>query len=171
MPFGRITPEQMAVIRTHVEGQTVHDVGAGDLGLAQELLVLGASRIVAIDRSLPAAPDPRITLFEDYFHNCHECPRVAFVSWPQNTYDLGTRKLLARSQVVIYLGKNTDGISCGGPSFFDSLLTREVKAYVPDPLNTLIVYGPRDVKRSPRGEEKAAIQQERIWSFEEVERG
>lgn len=170
MSYGRLTPKQIEIVRRIVTGKEVHDLGAGNLQLSGQLLQLGATRVTAIDRSLPRCHESRITLVEGYFHDYREKIDVAFVSWPCNWQDMGLVRLVRESPVVIYLGKNTDGTMCGGRDFFDALSVREIRAYEPDPHNTLIVYGPKGVVRQPRGEEVAAQRLERIWSYEEAER-
>jgi hypothetical protein len=51
---------------------------------------------------------------------------------------------------------------------FEHLMKREILKHIPDPKNTLIVYGPRNVRRELVGEEHAALHQERRYSFEEL---
>ena len=48
-------------------------------------------------------------------------------------------------------------------------MKREVLAYVPDPRNTLIVYGPRRVTRSLLGEERAGLYTDKIFAYHEIE--
>jgi len=171
MGFGRLTKKQEDIVRDYVRGQTVHDLGAGDLMLSRTLLTLGATRVVAIDKSLPRSHNRRIECVEEYFHSYVEGIQTAFVSWPCNWQDLGLLRLVMRCQVVLYLGTNTQGTMCGGREFFEYLTGREILAYEPDPKNTLIVYGDKLVERPLRGEEKAALNVSRIWSFEEAESG
>lgn len=169
MPFGTLTDEQLLVVQRHVEGQVVHDLGAGDLVLSRTLLLQGAEKVYAVDKTLPRRrPDPGIVLVGGYFHHYPAVPTVAFVSWPTNIQDLGLIKVVERSQKVIYLGCNWGGTMCGSPLLFQHLCQREVLDHVPDRSNTLIVYGPATVKRKPLGEEWAGMNLDRIWSFEDT---
>src|SRR6185295_6166075 len=84
---------------------------------------------------------------------------------------MGLSELVRRANVVIYLGKNTDGTVCGGGGLWCELIQREILSYEPDPKNTLIVYGPARVGRELRGEEFAACNLERIHRYAEVEKG
>ena len=45
--------------------------------------------------------------------------------------------------MVIYVGSNTSGNSCGTNALFAHFRERDVLAYVPERRNTLIVYGLR----------------------------
>lgn len=170
MPYGKLTDQQARVVAQHVAGREVHDLGAGDLALASQLLTLGATTVSALDRNLPRkSPDPRIFLTQGYFHQYRGDIEVAFVSWPCNWQDRGLTGLLRRTPLVIYVGKNTDGTVCGGEDFWRSLQGREVLAYLPAPDNSLIVYGPRNANRPLLGEEWAGLETERIVSYEELE--
>lgn len=176
MPYGILNQRQQMVVRTYVEGLQVHDLGAGDLILSRKLLDLGAASVIAIEKELSegrkATRDPRITCVEGYFH-AYRGTRIetAFVSWPCNWPDQGLIRLLVPCPVIIYLGTNLAGTMCGGSDLFCHLIEREVLAYEPDRHNTLIVYGPGRVERPLRGEEKAALNTDHMWSFEESERG
>lgn len=72
------------------------------------------------------------------------CPHTMLISWPENDPEEpeALNQLLRKASVVVYLGKNTDGIVCGSPSLFTGLLPRQVLAYLPSPSNTMIIYGP-----------------------------
>jgi len=96
---------------------------------------------------------------------------VAFLSWPANHSMPGLFELLAPAQWIVYLGKNTDGSACGTPEFFSRMLYREVKFYVPEQPNSLIVYGSRlPQKRPPVGEERAAFNTKDVMTFQEAEK-
>lgn len=169
MPYGHLLPEQRAALRPYVEGRCVHDLGAGDLGLSHALLELGASKVVAIDKEYRVSNDPRIEAIECYFHEVAEDVDVGFASWPMNFEDYGLLKLVQRTPMFIYLGKNTDGTSCGGHDLFEHLSGREVLSHVPAKTNTLIVYGPKRVERPRLKEEHASLTAlERLWWYEEL---
>jgi hypothetical protein len=107
--------------------------------------------------------------------------KIAMLSWPTPKHAEGLIEVVRAMPYVIYLGKNVRGInrwgdesttSCGGEDLFRYLKGRAVAAYVPNPLNTLIVYGPRSVERPLYGEELAALtnmQRRTTWGFEEAE--
>ena len=175
--FGRPSQRQLQAIRHHVQGRHIHDLGAGDLKLSNELLRLGATGVTAIDRwyieGVVAPPDLRITLQGAYFGELGDlAPDVAFVSWPINQDQPGLFKVMRAASPVIYLGKNTDGSMCGHPKMFQDMRGRELLAYIPELTNTLIVVGrPLAVPREPTGEERAgmAVYESDILSFEGVE--
>lgn len=169
MGFGKLTPSQAEVLRPFIEGRQVHDLGAGDLTLASRLLTLGADGVVAVEPHAPKKHPPQIEVHPTYFADYAETPEVAFVSWPVNYDGIGLVKVLRRAPVVIYLGVNTDGTSCGGSDLWEHLRKREVLAHAPHPQNTLIVYGPKRVRRPLYGEEWAAIDQSRIYRYSEAE--
>jgi len=171
MAYGKFYSTQAYVVGQHIRGQEVHDLGAGDLELSQTLLEYGATKVIAVDRSLPyPSPDPRIVLFEDYFHNFHEDVAIAFVSWPCNWQDLGLVKILRRTPKILYLGQTMNGTMCGGRDFWEEVAQREVLAYEPMWINSLIVYGPTLVKRALLREEAAGMDSVRIWDFQERSR-
>jgi hypothetical protein len=157
-----------AAIRRHVEGNVVHDFGAGNFALSVRLLELGASQVIAVDKS-PAQPPPLAGLsfvrsrFEDY----RESSDIAFISWPIN-HPVGLHRLIEHSRLVIYLGKNTDGTVCGYDALWDHLVQREALDHLPTFMQTLIVYGPRRVRRPQLPEEFAALNLDHVWSYREL---
>jgi hypothetical protein len=164
---------QAGALKSIVTGLIVHDLGAGDLSLAEHLIDFGALHVVAIDKEpLPRMHSSRITYSRGYFEQYYDPIDVAVVSWPP-TYCIGLPSLVKRARVVVYIGKNTDGTACGSSELFGHLLTRELSVYLPDRHNTLICYGnPTSEIRKPQGEELAAISCCRaapVLHFEEVE--
>ena len=168
MPYGRLTDRQRAVVRGVVTGKRVTDLGAGDFHLSQEMLWLGAVEVDAVDRNLPARAPRHVNRVESYFHDWRGVPEVAFVSWPVN-WEVGLPAVLRRAPTVIYLGTNVGGTACGDEHLWRYLTTSEVLVYEPDPSNTLIVYGPREVERLPVGEELAALDSAKLYTFEAAE--
>ena len=168
MPYGKLTPTQAEVLSKHVRGQIVYDLGAGDLSLSKRILELGASHVRAIDkeaRSRKKLP-PCLSYEQAYFHQWRSgFPLdVAFCSWPTN-HETNVLPLLMKAQVVIYLGKNTDGSACGTTDLFEHFTTRELLDYSPHHLNSLIVLGkPLSAPRKPVGEELAGIRMSE-WTF------
>jgi CheY-like chemotaxis protein len=156
MPFGQLNKAQLKALVPLVRGKVIHDLGAGDLGLALELLNLGASKVIAIDKeyyNFNGVP-PEIELRRQYFKDMQEEIDIAFVSWPAN-YDNGLLRVLMQTKIIIYLGKNTDGTSCGTPALFKYLITRKIQKHVQSRHNTLICY--TDCLDEPR---KALLQEE-----------
>lgn len=161
--FGKLSRAQKKVLKPFVEGRVVYDLGAGTMALSRELVKLGSTQVWAIDKnryvskSTPAKVFPIESYFEKYTG-----PMIdrAFISWPSNNEQTvqGLLKITAYAEVLIYLGKCTDGCICATPSFFEVMQKREVLAYAPHRKNTLIVYGPiSSVVREPRGEEIAGL--------------
>jgi len=158
MPYGSLSVQQQEALRRIVSGRAVFDLGAGDLHYAKELLSFGAASVTAIDKEYPSRVPEGVKFWRGYFKDvCEESFDLVFVSWPPN-WETNLVPLLKRATGVVYLGKNTDGNSCGTPSLFEYLLTREVRSYLPHRTNTLIEYGPPVIRpRLPKGEEAAAL--------------
>lgn len=164
MSFGRIDSDQGEVLANTVRGQVVIDLGCGDGGWTKFICGCGPKKIIALDKQLPhhqSDPPNQIVwverLFEDYLADGPDDYDVAFLSWPVNRPIPALQVLVERARLVIYLGKNTDGTSCGWDGLFDALSQREVLFYEPRRANTMIVYGDRtDEARAPFGEEIAA---------------
>lgn len=173
LSIGKLNDEQEAVLRQFVMGYNIHDIGAGQLGLSKKLIELGAHTVTAVDRIYAdfrnnnfndcapwVAPLPGISLvgeyFEEYARHGHFID-VAFISWPEAYHQQGIVQLIERARVVIYLGSNFDGISCGSEDMFCTLSQRNVLATVPHRFNTLIVYGNEWVARRLLPEEYAAL--------------
>lgn len=168
--YGRLSDAQRAVVARHVAGKTVHDLGAGRLGLAATLIELGAKKVLAVDKE-PAwtnTPKTGVQYVRGYFRDyAPSSIPVAFASWPQNAAT-GLHRLLEQAPCVIYLGSNVDWSSCGYPLMWQQLSAREVLEHVPDRPNTLIVYGPARIERPGLPEEYAALDQERMWGYNEL---
>jgi len=174
MPHGKLFPAQADALKPFIEGKDVHDFGCGDLELSHQLLDLGASQIVAVDRHSPSreilkAASPKIRFIPKYFHDFREPVETLFLSWPVNWYDYALGEYIEKAKMVIYLGTNVDGTACGYPDMWDYLRTRRVLAHVPHPGNTLLVYSSEYIRRPMVGEEWAALNQDRIYSFEEAQ--
>ncbi len=165
---GELLPEQLDVLRPHVLGRHVHDLGAGNGRLGAALLGLGASFVTVVDQSY--SRPLRAGRLECIGAAWHEYqPRepigLAFLSWPP--YLLGAPpdvlgalpRLLAKVPMVAYLGSNF-GAVCGNPELWRHLATRAVVEHVPHARNTLIVYGAPAGRIPGQGllpEEKAAL--------------
>lgn len=171
MAYGILTPDMTRAIEAHVKGRVVWDLGAGDLTHSRALLTMGASQVIAVDRAFGKDPKaPGIVLRGEYFADSarrlgDEKPEVAFLAWPCNWAAPGLDSILDASPVVIYLGCNTGGSSCGTPDLFMGLIRREILAEVRDPRNDLIIYGRQTGSRDLRPEERAAFSSDILaWS-------
>ena len=170
MSHGKLSSAQARIVAAFVEGELVHDLGAGDLELARQLIALGARGVVAVDKNPSQKRVPLVRQVMSHFHAFEEPIEVAFVSWPVNWQDLGIVGLVKRAPLVIYLGTNMDGIACGTGELYWDLSKREVLAHEPHPKNTLIVYGHRSVTREPLPEEVAGMDPTRLYHFSEMYR-
>jgi hypothetical protein len=161
MPHGQLNEAQRELLKSFVDGKEVYDLGSGDLGLAIELVDLGASKVIAIDKenryqSFRDIP-PEIEMRSQYFSEVYDDIDIAFVSWPAN-YDNSLLQILKKSKTILYVGKNTDGTACGTPELFRYLVTRKA-IQIPDRRNVLICY--TEFLIEPREwfqEERAAIE-------------
>lgn len=174
MSFGHLTHEMRRVIRRYVEGRTVVDLGAGDLELARELLDWNPKRLLAVDSrgfqniyflGKPATERPKgLELRTCRFADFTDDVDVAFVSWPDSLEGNGLVDIARRAKLVIYLGKNTNGVCCGAPSLFEHLLKREVLAHVPHEANELVVYGNfREADREALVEELGGVDRSKVF--------
>lgn len=170
--FGTLNSEQQRIVSAQVRGKTVHDFGASDLRLSRVLVGLGADRVIAIEKEKELIPKVTLTsiqVFHGHFRSFTDPVDTAFVSWPVN-WNSGLEEIVERSPVVIYLGTNMDGTSCGYSSMWRQLAKREILESSPDRKNTLIVYGPLRVVRDLHPEEKAALSNEMV-SFHTAYKG
>ncbi len=179
MTFGTLSTRQQEALAPFINDKVVHDFGAGDLGLARQLLVLGAKHVVAIDKNpMPKAPKgistirmPFVKMIDILYSATID---VAFVSWPANCpTDIEPFLEASNTNTVVYLGKNTDGVACGTPVLFKSMVRRELVTYVPERHNSLIVLGKGlELPRVPTGEEFAGMtmcMNSPVYSIEEAE--
>jgi hypothetical protein len=169
--YGTLSKAQCKAVRPYVEGRTVHDIGAGDLEIAKRIIDLGAEHIVAVDKERsPCLPSNRITRIWSTFEEFADPTPTSIISWPVTCGVPGLLRIIAGSETVIYLGKNTDGLVCGFQELWEHLSEREVLAHVPEKENTLIVYGQvQGVLHDPLPEEWAALHLEKIWSYKSLQ--
>lgn len=166
--FGLLSSDQKLVLRPHVEGRRVMDLGAGSgylaLLLAEEL---GAAKVIAVEQDALDIVHDRVEVLHERFTALERRALgtrtlgvdVAFLSWPWTNQSDALIGLLELAPVAVYLGRNTDGTACGNRPLFDHFRSREVRAYVPERRNSLIVYGgPVTGPRRLVGEEWAALQ-------------
>lgn len=180
--YGKLNKLMQHTIDSFVKGKVVYDLGAGDLKLSKAMLSLGANQVYAIDKEGlhdPRQPIDKLTFFEGYFDmfieehpELPEKDAVAFVSWPANHKLGGLLDLMEKFETIIYLGKNTDGRSCGWPGFFHKMYLRPVLAHVPWKRNTLIIWGKHDDKLAVEHrqlvlEERAGGDHSKCYDFKE----
>lgn len=190
--YAELSAGQCAVLKKHVAGEVVYDLGAGGLEVACTAIELGAARVIAVDKLYKerAAYQAckyyiqtegkasrlllRAKTFEEFARGIGkvgELP-VALVSWPCNTIsvddtDLFLAVIVALARKVIYIGSNFDGTACGGPALFRELRRRRVLEHVPSRQNSLIVYShEHDKARVALPEEAAATSSEVVYYSE-----
>lgn len=169
IPFDNLSPMQRVHLQHVVEGRTVHDLGAGDLTYAHDLTIIGASHVVAIDKEPVSNPFAEVTFQHKRFVDVQDDIDIAFISWPAN-YVNHIEVPASRARTIVYVGKNTDGTACGPAALFDTMLHRKLIAYIPERRNTLIICeGVLARPRPATGEEYAALNDHKLWSFDEVE--
>ena len=175
MSQGFIYEAQEKALRPYVKDRVIHDLGAGNLYLSTVLMLLGAREVIAVDKEpihdgdygYPAKITAGITPVVSLVQDLKQPVAVGFVSWPVN-WDIGLADVLRDSELVIYLGCNTDGTACGDRSFWMQMIGREVLAYVPKRGNTLIIYGSKRVLREPLHEEACALDTSTIHEFSDA---
>jgi len=160
--YGHLSRAMLPIVRQHVRGQVVWDLGCGDLGWARKLLSLGASRVVGIDKEpWTYGDDERLEVRRQLFIEVEipdEGIDLAFVSWPANYVLHGLLDILKASRKVIYLGSNLGGSACAWTDFFDYILTRELLDHTPNVRNSLLVLG----DHLPEGERRQLLTPEEI---------
>lgn len=160
MTYGRMNARQRRAVADAVRGETVIDLGCGDLGWAAMLVgECQAERVIAVDKApclINLAPD-KIEVVESRFEYYDGViPDIAFLSWPMNHPMPGLLRLVEQIPIVIYLGKNVDGSACGWPGLFEHFSGRALALHMPHHGSTLTVYGEPCDARQLTGEEIAA---------------
>lgn len=175
MGYWSLTPSQEEILQTEIQGKYLLDLGAGDLSLARWCLEHGAQGVLAIEKDqskeMTRKQPNGLEIFHGTFLSYLQknpvtlAQNVALVSWPANRRQEPLNRILAGFPTVIYLGKNTDGTTCGDASLFRELGVREILRYVPDFRNTLVVYGMASVDRELFPEEVAAMDVDSIHPY------
>lgn len=178
MSFGKIVDQFVEPIRSTIKGKRVLDLGCHDLTLTRELVKLGAKKVIGIDeKPLSRNNSKKINIYrmsfvdylDDVLHSRN--PRqwdVLFLSWPPNWHTPGLQSLVELSSKLIVISKNTDGSACGTLTLWGQLRSFKVEWSIPHPANWMHIYSNKKVTRPATGEEKAAVDQHRIYSFWEV---
>ena len=167
---GSFNTGHQEILAPLVSGRVVHDLGAGDLTLAHDLVGLRASKVIAVDKErMPSPESDKVECIQSYFKAYKGKPDIVLLSWPVN-WDSDVLHLIEMARVIIYVGRNTNGVACGYAALWRYLETREVLHYDDqDQRSTLIVYGPGRRAGGRLPEEHAAIDQSRVWAMSEVE--
>ena len=175
MSYGRFDITQAEVVAKFVEGRVIHDLGAGDLTLASILAdKLGAKKVYAVEpreyiNGLPHTAHGPVEVVGEYFQDYNTRPSNVFISWPDNNMSRTARaallRLVKRARLVIYLGHNFGGISCGFPELYEHFTHRRIIRHVPRPNNSLLVLGERCLPRKPTPEERAGLNPLRIYKW------
>lgn len=164
------------LVREHVPGEVVWDLGAGNGYYTSLLIQEGASRVIAVDKEQShdwqVPQDERVTRIRCSFSQVRvpEVQPVAYLSFPSNYPLPGLVDLLKNFRKVIYFGSNLGNTSCGDVSLFEHLSSREVLGSITRFNTTLTVYGPE-----PRGsslllpEEFGALNTLEAMDLEEAE--
>lgn len=168
-------PTFSSLLRPFVEGRDVWDLGCGDLSHAERLLRAGALRVTGVDATDRVKDgvldDPRVTFRKEYLDFLHQPDyrdmEVAYCSWPHQ-FGSGLRGITEWVPCVVFVGKNSDGTSCGERSMWDVLVKRRVLLYEPSRRESLIVYGREDADRPLLPDELAALDHEHIWGFDDL---
>lgn len=154
---GALNEEQKEALRKIIAGRMVHDFGAGDCYLSEELLELGARHVHAYDKHFPrrvTRPDlnQHVTTFNQLLFDSRLSKlELVFTSWPPNNPSSDEIAVfMTRADISVYLGNNFDGSACGSYNMFLILMSSELIAYVPSFKNNLLVVGkqlesPRDL--------------------------
>lgn len=140
MPYGIIDLSIYDLIEPYIFELDVIDLCAGDLGHAKRLLSMKPSQLTALDINPMPKSTGIITINEDVA-NYNKQHTVAFLSWPLNCNTPGLVEFLKNIPVVIYMGSNIDGNSCGGPDLFRYFETRQPINHLHHRNNSVLIYG------------------------------
>ena len=169
MSYVTLNDAQRDYLRGVVAGKVVADLGCGDGSLAVLMADMGAMVVHAVDKAPARINHPRVVFHQSYFDRWEmpEGVQIAVVSWPHNSHLPGIPKLLRVIDDVVYVGKNTDGTSCGSGAMLAMLIRRNPLRYLPDQRNVMIHYGnePRP-DRALHHEEIAAITQVHSYRYD-----
>mgnify|MGYP002142194709 CR=1 FL=1 len=145
MSYAQLNKDQTRYLRDLVKGKVVADLGCGGGMLTKTMARWGASMVHGVDKEHLRDPNSK----KVYWHRSYlaywkmpEDVEVAVVSWPQNSPLQGLQELLQAVPHVVYIGKNTNGTSCGNPALMRYLSGRAAIHHITQIANVLIHYGP-----------------------------
>lgn len=160
-----LSGNQFYSLRCWVEGRQVIDWGCGYNEITLDMLNIGASSVVGVDKDFGVAEMWELEkqsgktqctparFIRSYVHDVDidlATNNVSLLSWPVNWKVDGLVERLEKSDTVIYVGVNDDCTVCGDWTLWKHFLNRQLLFYLPGPEreSDLIVYGP--VEESPR---------------------
>lgn len=162
-----LSKRQQDVLNYYTSGNDVWDLGAGYGSLACSIFEKAKS-VTCVDKlARPDGLPAKIKWQQQYFVDAQVLPSnsVAVVSWPVNRELPGLIPMLRDARVIIYIGYNFGGVSCGWPGFFDFLLHRHLVGESYSAQQAMLVYmGHLLHKRAPVEEERAGIDISRIYT-------
>ena len=145
MPYWRLNEVQKMVLLDFVKGETVYDLGCGDLSLAR-LMATTAKQVEAVDKETPDWSDLPANLnfwantFAEVAKKWPKHLDTVVTCWPQTTRMPGFTELVHRAFRVVYIGCNTDGSACGDHALWLNLTKRMLVHEVRDRPNCLHCY-------------------------------
>jgi len=152
MPYWRLNKVQQAVLLEFVRGDTVYELGCGDLSLAK-LMATTAKWVHAADKHAPTSRRdhgrrvkvpilPNLSFYWQAFEKLRWPKHLdcVVVSWPITDVVPGLLELVRRGFRVVYIGSNTRGSACGDHMLWLHLTKRALLHEVPDRHNCLHCY-------------------------------
>lgn len=152
MPYWRLNAAQAAVLLDYVKGDTVYELGCGDLSLAR-IMATTAKWVHAADKEMPMARVdhgrqievpilPNLSFYPQTFKQLRwpEHLDCVVVSWPPTHRMPGFMELVQRAFRVVYIGCNTDGSACGDHALWLHLTKRMLVHEVRERHNCLHCY-------------------------------
>lgn len=150
-------PDMRPVLRKHVQGREVLDLGGGDGSFAHVLVKeCGAKHVTVVEKdprwqSGPLHRVDRVSFAWEFVHEYRQrAPHgrwdVVTLSWPINIegFCYHARKIAELAQRVIVVGKNDGCTAIGTSVLWKHLVLRERVDLIETPVEDLIVYGPRE---------------------------
>jgi len=144
--YAQLNKDQTRYLRDIVKGKVVADLGCGRGLLSKLMARWGASMVHGVDKesSTHHRNSPKVHWHQSYlaYWQMPTDVEIAVVSWPQNSPLQGLMELLQAVPHVVYIGRNTDGTSCGNPDLMRYLSGRAAIHHITQIANVLIHYGP-----------------------------
>lgn len=154
--LGKISENMEKMIESYVKGRTIWNLGSGtDDSEARMLASFGAKKIYSVDKNMSHRGrrfiNPQFnwnigtrtwecnSYFDEFEDWVKEEPDVIFIKWPDTNAKIS--RLINRSPIVIYIGRNDKATSCGSSDFWAHVLKREIENSVEEKENDMIVYG------------------------------
>ena len=149
MYWRRESDRQLQAMKAFCAGKKLLDLGGYDGSLSCRLIEAGAASAINVDKENP--------LMSAHHHHLTKCNlnfgefmeanpsgiwQTAILSWPVNNDQTSWQliPILSRCREVVYLGDNAHS-QCGTPILWEYLITRRVRAHIPERACTLIIYG------------------------------